>query len=397
MPRLSQVRSRILPTLLLAASLPGLWLGLHRESPVRIHPAGASRQEWNAYDDRSKGGSSRCEVFAARDTLRAAVRTSVAPDAYWGLEWGPGTQGSDPSRLWSWSSRDSLVFVWKARHATRQRLFLCSHDPAMTTPSDPLSRRYLTADLPIGREWTRSALALSDLEPPAWWLALRPRLPDPRKAYLQSVLVLQVGPTSGTAGVEDTLEIASIERKPAPRSRALAALSGLGLLGGLSLLLRPRRPSAPPSSDSSTLPETPASTLPAPRPLEAPPPDLERLNLFLAEHYSREDLDLATVAAETGLPVRRVTSLLSANGESFKAALNRLRLQEARRLLQETDLQVSEIAFKVGYGNVSHFNRMFRERFGTAPGALRAALQNPQNPVQNLQTGENAKDPTEIA
>lgn len=97
MPDRSSIRRRILPALLLCASLPGLWLGLQAKAPDGIHPAASLRQGWNAYDDRPKGGGSRCEVFSARDTLRAAVRTGLAPDAYWGIEWGPTIQGHTAS------------------------------------------------------------------------------------------------------------------------------------------------------------------------------------------------------------------------------------------------------------------------------------------------------------
>jgi AraC-like DNA-binding protein len=53
--------------------------------------------------------------------------------------------------------------------------------------------------------------------------------------------------------------------------------------------------------------------------------------------------------------------------ETFKGVLNRLRLQEARRLLHESDLGIAEIAYKVGYGNVSHFNRLAKETWGRTP------------------------------
>jgi AraC-like DNA-binding protein len=131
--------------------------------------------------------------------------------------------------------------------------------------------------------------------------------------------------------------------------------------------------------------------------LAAPLPDLDRLNRFLADCYHRADLNLATVAKELLMPARRVTTLLNASEGGFKAVLNRFRSQEARRLLSETDVQISEIAFKVGYGNVSHFNRVFRERFGIAPGTMRADLRNRQDPVQNPSKAENAKDPTDPA
>lgn len=127
-------------------------------------------------------------------------------------------------------------------------------------------------------------------------------------------------------------------------------------------------------------------------PLDAPQPDLERLTAHLASNYHRDSLDLATVAQEIALSPRRVTALLSERGESFKGVLNRLRLLEARRLLIETDLQVAEIAFKVGYGNVSHFNRMFRDRFGRSPGGTRENVRNPAARSENTQPEHDAKD-----
>ncbi|MBK8800488.1 MAG: helix-turn-helix domain-containing protein [Fibrobacteres bacterium] len=382
---------RILSILLAILSLAGLWLGLRTDGSHSILPDTSAKRSWNSYDDRARGGQSRCEVISERGTFRVAVRKGGSAEAYWGLEWGPGIQGNSPLDLWKWSGSDSLVFLWRARRAKHQRIFLCSRDPHLTTPSAPLSRRYLTADLPIDQEWTRAAIAVSDLEPPAWWLDLHPGLPQPRQAFLESILVLQVGPASGLEGIDDTLEIASIQRQAHSGIPPLLALSVAGLLGALALFIFSGRRSAPMPAPVSA----PAIPSLEPRPLAVPPPDLERLHRFLSDNYFRENLDLATVAAELGLSERRVTALFSATGDSFKSILNQLRLQEARRLLLETDLQVSEIAFKVGYGNISHFNRTFRERFQTSPGSLRSALRNPQDPVHNPSSAYNNKDSTD--
>jgi AraC-like DNA-binding protein len=36
-------------------------------------------------------------------------------------------------------------------------------------------------------------------------------------------------------------------------------------------------------------------------------------------------------------------------------------------------LPITDIAFAVGFGDVSHFNRMFHKRFGETPSGVRAA------------------------
>jgi AraC-like DNA-binding protein len=57
--------------------------------------------------------------------------------------------------------------------------------------------------------------------------------------------------------------------------------------------------------------------------------------------------------------------------------LKEARLQMARDLVQETDLEIHHIANRIGYDSSSSFIRAFRQRFGLSPGKLRhqAALQ----------------------
>ena len=49
-----------------------------------------------------------------------------------------------------------------------------------------------------------------------------------------------------------------------------------------------------------------------------------------------------------------------------------VRLGQARKLLQETEWSVAEIALRSGYENASAMARAFRAEFGVSPSALRA-------------------------
>lgn len=92
----------------------------------------------------------------------------------------------------------------------------------------------------------------------------------------------------------------------------------------------------------------------------------------IATAFSDPEMSLESIARATGVPQERVTShVKAASGLLFKPYLNRVRVEAARKLLLETDLPVSEIAGLVGYGNIPHFNRIFREIVGTTPSALR--------------------------
>jgi len=61
-------------------------------------------------------------------------------------------------------------------------------------------------------------------------------------------------------------------------------------------------------------------------------------------------------------------------GQSPTAYLKSLRLHHARRLLQETSMNISEVADTVGIGDRNYFSRVFRRTFGMSPSQFLAGL-----------------------
>jgi len=60
-------------------------------------------------------------------------------------------------------------------------------------------------------------------------------------------------------------------------------------------------------------------------------------------------------------------------GQSPANYRQRLRLERARWLLQNTDLEVTEIGFECGFQDSTHFARAVRQHWGASPSGLRAA------------------------
>lgn len=54
-------------------------------------------------------------------------------------------------------------------------------------------------------------------------------------------------------------------------------------------------------------------------------------------------------------------------GENFNNVLDSIRIKNAKRLLQETDLKVYQISEKVGYGNIDYFYSKFKKYVGISP------------------------------
>ena len=58
-------------------------------------------------------------------------------------------------------------------------------------------------------------------------------------------------------------------------------------------------------------------------------------------------------------------------GQSFRQYVNSLRLKHARRLLRTTPMEIVDVALSSGFGTVTYFNRVFKERYGYPPSEYR--------------------------
>jgi AraC-like DNA-binding protein len=100
---------------------------------------------------------------------------------------------------------------------------------------------------------------------------------------------------------------------------------------------------------------------------------------FIANNYTDAELDLEGVVTGTGANRNKVNEVLKTElGMTFTSYLNKLRLTEAARLLAEKNgAAVAEIAYSVGYGNVSYFNKLFKEEYGCTPKIFRTLAGQP--------------------
>lgn len=89
---------------------------------------------------------------------------------------------------------------------------------------------------------------------------------------------------------------------------------------------------------------------------------------FINTNFQNSELTLDFVSGETGISQRKITNEIQNQFAcNFKSYINRLRINESKRLLLETNLNIGEIAFKVGFNNQSHFNRVFKSEMQISP------------------------------
>ena len=87
----------------------------------------------------------------------------------------------------------------------------------------------------------------------------------------------------------------------------------------------------------------------------------------------RRDLDLALVARLVQASPRHVQQIFAAEGTTFSGFVLARRLERAMEMITvETDPRpIGAIAFDVGFGDLSYFNRPFRRRYGHTPSQAR--------------------------
>jgi transcriptional regulator GlxA family with amidase domain len=104
---------------------------------------------------------------------------------------------------------------------------------------------------------------------------------------------------------------------------------------------------------------------------EQEPPRLRNISGFVLEHLA-EPLSVQRLARALAMSSRSLSRLCSEHfGESPAALVRRLRIDEARRLLEETALPLKEITARTGIGDESTFWRVFTRRLGVTPAAYR--------------------------
>ncbi len=119
--------------------------------------------------------------------------------------------------------------------------------------------------------------------------------------------------------------------------------------------------------------------LPPPEEAPEPQPDSEDPNSFLvrqaqayiAEHCAQR-LSLQDVADHCYVSQWHLSKLLNKHlNQSFYDLLNAVRVRQAKELMDDPALRISEVAERVGYADTAHFSRVFKKLEGVSAGEWR--------------------------
>jgi len=309
-------------------------------------------------NDEAMGGQSTIELIDDEVNLSFNFELSTKieyPFAYAGLAFEPvdGSGDGGVNTHIDLSAFDTLSFMVKCSTKNNFSFFVYTFDDKTSKPNDILSYRTPTTFFTCSKQWEHIELDLTRLETPQWWLEWNnidlathrdySLKKVPRLAFSSSPQTLKQTPT--------TVQLHDIKLSGRNWIPAYIVSVIVGLLWVFAAVWLFRQ-------HTKALTNNFIDKAQRDRPLIAyqqltlkPQHDKDKSSVlrFMATEYADSDLK---------------TEL----GYTFITYLNKVRLTEAARIFKDDgDVTVAEVAYSVGYKNVSYFNKLFKEEYECTP------------------------------
>ena len=95
---------------------------------------------------------------------------------------------------------------------------------------------------------------------------------------------------------------------------------------------------------------------------------MERIMKAINKNISDSDFNVERLTQEVGISrVQLHRKMKELTGISTSEFIRNIRLEQAARLLKEQKINVTQVAYTVGFSNLAHFSTIFRKHFGVAP------------------------------
>lgn len=96
---------------------------------------------------------------------------------------------------------------------------------------------------------------------------------------------------------------------------------------------------------------------------------VKQLHDIIKSNMGNSDFGVENIGAEIGLSrVQLYRKVKAITGSSVVELLRKARLAKARRLLEANSMNISEVAYEVGFSSPSYFTKCFKDEYGMLPG-----------------------------
>ena len=99
---------------------------------------------------------------------------------------------------------------------------------------------------------------------------------------------------------------------------------------------------------------------------------IQQVQQYIQAHYCEPDLSVTSIADQFEIAMPRLSrQFKDFNGEGMLDYINRLRIEQAKKLINEKGTAVKDVGELVGFTNTQTFIRVFKKYEGTTPGRLK--------------------------
>lgn len=249
--------------------------------------------------------------------------------------------------------------------AEYMRFFLRTSVPGFTQKDKPMTYRYLLKEITLVRHKHNYRVYFSEFKTPLWWYGYNKKSESLiKKDNFKSIIDIKI--ESGEITPLNKSQSLILKSVTAKKNKLL--LLFIWLFGSLAYYLMYwivlkffGKPSDPVVIPYKYLNVESHGTI-----------EERKIVEIIASDYKKTNLTIGDISMKTGVSTVKISATLQDKySTTFKQYLNTIRLTEAKRLLKETDRQISEIAYMVGYKSVTHFNRVFKSKEKLTPKQFR--------------------------
>jgi len=366
--------------LLIADALVACFCIYQSHPSVALIPKGRGGPQWRAATttDAILGGTSTIRVLeSGQQSFRFSFRITRATNLpYVAAEMVfEDSQGNAmPADL---SKYASVSFVAKCEPANSLLFSMPTFDASVAKPGEFWAYPSPSTYFSCGERGTPVSLDLTRLSMPPWWFDVYKVDPARQSYRLDQVAKFIFGIShQSPREVDSHVEISEItlHGRDDRYLDALAVFLAIGSCAFAVWFLRAHSRALAASLDAQLKSDMP---LVAYRELTLEPfKDKEKAAIlqFIGTHYMDPELNVATLTARIGVSSRKMNEILKKElGMTLTGYVNRLRLTEAARLLKDQHgTPIADIAYSVGYTNISYFNKLFKDEYGCTPTAFRS-------------------------
>lgn len=283
-----------------------------------------------------------------------------------------GDQAGGKTDFVDLSPYDKVLFSTKCSTDNMLTFSLTTFDEKVSTDGDPLSHRSPSTFFSCNTEWQSIAIDLTRLETPQWWFDMYKVELSQQEYKLDKVSKITFGNTfQSPFDIETNIQITELTL--VGRNwfylYLFAILSILIWAGFAVWIFRQYTLAIIRELNDKIQRDRPLVAYQQLTVESHRDRDKSAILHFMATQYANAELTLELMEVTIGVGRTKINDILKSElGFTFTGYLNKLRLTEAARLLsQDQNGNIAEIAYSVGYKNVSYFNKLFKEEYNCTP------------------------------